>query len=298
MIFDENGTAIHANPACLKFFRATEDEIIGKYNLFRDEALQQKGFISKIRRVFELGEAANIIIDYTLKDFKYVNTKNATHKIINSIFTPIANDLGKVTNVVIQTIDLTDLKTAEKKTIEEKNRAQQYLNVAEVLIVNIDLSGNVQLINPKGCRILGYSNNEIIGKNWFDNFIPEQRRNDVKNVFENIISGESFLPLYFENEISTKSGEERLIAWHNAVIIDEDKNITGVLSSGTDITEQRKVQNELEMHRSNLEKLVEERTQELINKNKQLDDALKVFVGRELIIKELQKRLKSLGGNS
>ncbi|GAI47715.1 unnamed protein product, partial [marine sediment metagenome] len=42
---------------------------------------------------------------------------------------------------------------------------------------------------------------------------------------------------YFENPVVTRNGEERLIAWHNAVLKDEEGNIIATLSSGEDITE-------------------------------------------------------------
>ncbi len=50
---------------------------------------------------------------------------------------------------------------------------------------------------------------------------------------------------FFENPVMTKSGEERLIAWHNSVIRDEAGQIVGHLSSGEDITEREKLQAQL-----------------------------------------------------
>ncbi|MBL0342781.1 MAG: PAS domain S-box protein [Bacteroidetes bacterium] len=36
----------------------------------------------------------------------------------------------------------------------------------------IDKNQSVILINQNGCRILGYTENEIIGKNWFELILP------------------------------------------------------------------------------------------------------------------------------
>jgi len=47
---------------------------------------------------------------------------------------------------------------------------------------------------------------------------------------------------YYENPIITKSGEERLIEWHNTVIHEEGGKIIGTLSSGEDITERKKAE--------------------------------------------------------
>jgi PAS domain S-box-containing protein len=139
--------------------------------------------------------------------------------------------------------DITDYKEAQKKLEEEKNKAQQYLEIAEVILLSIDSDGVVQLVNPKGCEVLGYSEDEIIGKNWFDNFLPERLRKAVKEVSEKVFSGEIESVKYYENEILTKSGEEKIIAWHNSVLKDEKENIIGTLSSGQDITELKLMEN-------------------------------------------------------
>jgi signal transduction histidine kinase len=49
----------------------------------------------------------------------------------------------------------------------------------------------------------------------------------------------------YENIIVTKSGEERIIAWHNTTLLDENGNIIGTLSSGKDITKRKQAEEEL-----------------------------------------------------
>jgi len=42
---------------------------------------------------------------------------------------------------------------------------------------------------------------------------------------------------FFENNVCTRNGEERRIAWHNTILKDDNNQIVGILSSGEDITE-------------------------------------------------------------
>lgn len=137
------------------------------------------------------------------------------------------------------TSDVTSSKEVQKKLLEEKNKAQQYLDIAEVILLSIDSKGLVQLINPKGCEVLGFSEDELIGQHWYDNFIPERKRKTVKEVAKKIFSGEIESAKYYENEVLTKSGKEKIIAWNNSVLKDEKGNIIGTLSSGEDITERK-----------------------------------------------------------
>lgn len=141
--------------------------------------------------------------------------------------------------------DITERKWTEEALREEKNRAQKYLDIAAVALVIINAKKEVTLINQKGCEILGYEQKEIVGKNWFDNFIPERNRNEVKSVFQKLIAGKVEPVEYFENPILTNNNEERIIAWHNTILNDEKGNIIGTLSSGEDITERMQVEEAL-----------------------------------------------------
>jgi PAS domain S-box-containing protein len=134
---------------------------------------------------------------------------------------------------------------ADKALREERDRAQEYLDVAGVIIVALDAQEEVSLINQKGCEILGYGQEEILGKNWFDNFLPEVIRDEVRSVFQTLMAGEIEPVEHFENPVLTGSDEERIIAWHNTILRDEAGNIIGTLGSGEDITERKRAEEEL-----------------------------------------------------
>lgn len=142
----------------------------------------------------------------------------------------------------------------------ERDRAQRYLDVAGVILVVIDSEQRVTLINRKGCEILGYDQDEILGRNWFECFLPERLRNEVKMAFEKLISGDVEPVEYYENPVLRKDGVERLISWHNTVLRDDEGRIICTLSSGEDITEQKRRADELAEYRNQLRSLVSELT--------------------------------------
>ncbi|NLE65623.1 MAG: PAS domain S-box protein, partial [Elusimicrobia bacterium] len=171
---------------------------------------------------------------------------------------------------------------AERHRVEaelrlERDRAQRYLDTVETIIVVIDAQGRVVTINRKGREILGYQEEEILGRIWFDACLPQpEGREKVYPVFKRLMSGKIKGGEYFENTVLTRGGGLRRIAWHNSFLRDEDGQIVGTLSAGQDVTEARKIEEELARYRQHLEAEVEKRTGELTRTAEQLIRAEKM----------------------
>jgi PAS domain S-box-containing protein len=197
-------------------------------------------------------------------------------------------------------------KRFEEKERLEKERAQKYLDIAGVAIVALNERGEVTLINKRGCEILEYREEEVLGKRWFDHFLPARNRQDVATVFEKLLAGEIDPVEHYENPVLTKAGEERMIAWYNTLIRDETGKPTGTLSSGEDITERlkaeaalRRAHEELSRFSKELEAIIEERSQELREKNEQLVEAERLAaLGRiaNRVAHDLRNPLTVIGG--
>lgn len=141
----------------------------------------------------------------------------------------------EVLMVIGSIVDISQRKNAENELKKDKEKTQKYLDVAEVMLVAINDKEEVTMINKKGCKLLGYDEENIIGKNWFDSFLPVDARTETRVTFRNLMTGKIESVEYHENNILTKRGEERVIAWHNTVLTDKTGNIIGALSSGVEI---------------------------------------------------------------
>ncbi len=160
---------------------------------------------------------------------------------------PVSLD-GKIIGTVGFARDITEKKELDKNLIIERNRFEKYLQTVESIIVSMDANGHIILINHKGCDLLGYSQEELAGKQWFEFCLPQPEGIElIYPVFLKIMAGEMSGAEYFENYIQTKSGEVRLIAWHNTYLTDENEIIIGTLSSGEDITERKKADESLRL---------------------------------------------------
>jgi len=153
--------------------------------------------------------------------------------------------IGGTTRLLSIAVDMTELKRVEQELLAQKDLAQKYLDIAAVMFVALSRDQRVTLVNRKACEALGYPAEKIQGANWFDMFIPARIREDVRSVFNSIMTEEMASVEYYENAVLTASGDERLVAWHNTLLRDASGAITGTLSSGEDITEWKKSEEDL-----------------------------------------------------
>ncbi|WP_378954711.1 response regulator [Pelosinus sp. sgz500959] len=140
---------------------------------------------------------------------------------------------------------LIERKQGEEALRTEQEKAQRYLNIAGSIIVVINEDENINLLNKAGYRLLGYCEEELIGENWFTSVVSKEDAENKKTEFRQMMNQEIELVEFYETLIRLKDGTEKLIAWHNVLIYDKKGKPIGLLASGEDITEHRKVDKEL-----------------------------------------------------
>ena len=211
-------------------------------NVFTDPV--QKSYREQlIKRGFVSAAAFPIIIDdICIGSLNLAGTKvNTFDKDEVKLLTELTNDLSYgISTIRIRQERIKSMSAVQK----ERDLAQQYLDIAGVMILAMDTNGTIILINNKGYEILGYKNNELSGKNWFDTCIPELIRKDIKKIFRSLIANENYIELIkqYENAVLTADGSERIILFKNNYIKNEKGEITGLLSSGEDITNIRRAE--------------------------------------------------------
>lgn len=157
----------------------------------------------------------------------------------------ILDQEGKLQHSISVHLDITERKRTEQALRSEEERSRMYLDMAGVILLALDKEGKVVLANPKACSVLGGEEGEIIGKDWFESFIPEHERREVWRVFQQLMSGTVEPAEYVENQVLTLGDNLRWVAWHNTLIKSGAGEILGTFSSGEDITERRQTEQAL-----------------------------------------------------
>ena len=132
-----------------------------------------------------------------------------------------------------------ELLQLNKTITKEQEKLQYYFDTIPSIILLLDKNCNIEMVNDFACKLYGYKKDEMIGKDFFLNFIPERLIEKTTLLFQTIMDsdlGED--KKYVENWALCKDGSEKLIAWKNSLVYDEDGNIIGGISTGDDITKE------------------------------------------------------------
>jgi PAS domain S-box-containing protein len=246
-LLSPDGTIRYVSASLTRMLGYSTDEFVGRNGFdFIDPDDRQR----TMTLLADLVENSRGVLRFQFR----VRHQDGSWRWIESIATNRVDDPG-VQALVVNFRDVTERKEAmdqvhrlnqelEQRVVErttelrtERDRFQQYLNVAGVLIVVITADHAVALINKTGCELLQRNEHDVIGKDWFEMYVPERFRDEAKAVFSRMIAGARQPAEEFQNPVLTESGEERTIAWHTTVLRNETGTIYATLSSGEDVTE-------------------------------------------------------------
>ncbi|ALG81868.1 sensor histidine kinase [Halanaeroarchaeum sulfurireducens] len=142
--------------------------------------------------------------------------------------------------------DISERKARETELKRQKERAEQYFETAGNIMLVLNRDKTVARINERGSDLLGYERSELVGSDWFDHVVPEQIEGEIDEIFSACRSDDAEPIEKNTNFIESKEGEKIFVKWHNTALRDQQGNVTGVLSSGIDITERKSYEQELE----------------------------------------------------
>lgn len=180
----------------------------------------------------------------TVNDYAHIITeKEATYW--NLIITPIQEDT-KVKYIVVTAFDVTE-KVLNNKKIEGMKKSESQMmrtrSLAKVIVAQLDLEGNFIDLTPQYCKMIGYSQEELMGKN----FISFTHHEDISinwDCFNRLINKQ--IETYeIEKRYVRKNGE---IIWcyvNASLVTDDFGNPISVLAYIQDTTQRRILEEEL-----------------------------------------------------
>ncbi len=237
MIFiNKKGRIIYANEMCEIILGYSRNEFYAdSFNFLQLIAPEDKKMVQENYKVHLKGK--------DIPPYEYGLVAKNGKKIDVIISTKLIEYEGEKAILGIVT-DISDRKRTEEIFRTQTRYRENVIQTASVLIVTLDENANIMEFNNHACELTGYTKEEVVGKNWFETFIPEKQRNGIKNIFKDVYYGER-LHWGNENEILCKNGERKIISWHNSLLKDEEGHTSAVLAIGNDITSRKQSEKDI-----------------------------------------------------
>lgn len=177
-----------------------------------------------------------------------VNAMHLRAKGKKDVFAPMCNSddeisqISKVLNYMLYTQD-----NWQKEILTGRDQLEEYLSVTGAIIVNLDSDGRVKLINKYGCKLLGYTESEILNENWFNIVFTNDKKQEARKQFQELLHKgiNNDEVIQFENEVVTKSGEKLYVNWRCRVSGNNNSARSSVLFAGIDITNRKQMELQL-----------------------------------------------------
>ena len=158
--------------------------------------------------------------------------------------TPVIGDDGVITQFVAVMRDVTERRHAQDELRESERRFQSMLSNLALIAITLDRDGRVTYCNDYLLRISAWTRDELLGRNWFEIFIPNADVSRMQGTFAELLA-DAPETWHHENEILTRSGKRRLIQWNNSVLRSLSGEVSGAASIGDDVTERRNLEQQM-----------------------------------------------------
>ena len=204
----------------------------------------------------------------------------------------LKDQLGNVIGSIGIIKDITQAKATEKALQRSEETFKQLYEKAPVLYHTLSPKGEITNINAQWSHVMGYEKADVLGKYIFD-FIVYSERDDAKRSFEAKIASKQQYSRPTERMYLTKTGEERVFLIRDFLSCDENHAVLAIQTTMEDVTEQKALEKTLRDRRTELERCVAERTEELVQKNvrlhQEMEEHEQIETALELTLSQLRE---------
>jgi PAS domain S-box-containing protein len=239
-ILDKRGRVVDANPNLVKTLGYDLEEVLGRTTR---EAIYPPEYDS-VKKFF-----LTALSGETVKgEFRAV-TKDGKVLWVEVVEWPFFEN-GEIAGVEGILRDITERKEMEEKIRESEERYRRFFSENPIAITVIDEDGKIVEANEEFARLTGYTLEEIVGSH-FSRFVAEEDISRVIHYHRERLSGGT-APVQYEYKLKRKDGEIRDIEI-KIITLPDGKH----LSCRIDITERKKLENELRESEEKFRKLAE-----------------------------------------
>ncbi|MBD3346611.1 MAG: PAS domain S-box protein [Chitinivibrionales bacterium] len=236
LCMDRSGRVTFFNRFAETFFGFSSKEIIGRNVIGAIVPQQSTTGEELVQRMADIGKHPE---RYASNENENVR-KDGSRVWVSWTNKPICDLNGNFSEILCVGNDITPLKAAQEELRKERDFSEAVFRTAGALVCVLDQKGKVVQFNGTCEQISGYRFADIKGLSLWETVIPENERAKVQERFSRLVAGD--FPNHGENRWVSRTGEPRLISWHNTALTAPDGTIEYIVAIGTDITEARRAE--------------------------------------------------------
>jgi len=233
-IADLQGNLVYVNNSFAQMHQYSADELVGiNLSIFHNE--------EQMEHVSQLNNQLKQKGSYVAEEVWHTKRDNNIFPTLMSA-TLIRDEAEKPILMAATAIDMTKHKKAEELLRYSEERYRSVVEDTPVLLCSFLPDGEIVFVNAAYCNYFGKTTEELIGSN-FKYLIPEE---DRQAVLENIMSLSIDSPtMTHEHKVYAPDGRIRWQRWTNRALFDEHGRAASFQAFGEDITEHKKMEEEL-----------------------------------------------------
>lgn len=167
-----------------------------------------------------------------------------------------------------------ETEQSQKEKVESENRFRAVFEQAAVGIAIFDLAGNFAQVNERYCEILGFRNEELVGRNFKSLTHPDDLKDNLNHL--SLLQSGQADSYIFEKRYIRKDGRKIWVATAVTLVRDAEGEPDYYMTVARDVSQRREADADLRRMHNELEARVSQRTLELARANSELAKAKKV----------------------